>query len=150
MKVSASLALRLCPAYHQFNLQRRRKACRHNFHRFAQPSLLLTIFCSPGLATKPSKHRLDLRRGAGSAGESSPTTAGLGTAGFFFPLLKLVLGMGGSPSIRQQGGYNNGCLRLFWSRCVCWLRTISLWRRIGSLSLSRVVSLGWRRIGLPW
>ena len=38
--------------------------------------------------------------------------AGLGTAGFFFPLLKLVLGMGGSPSLRQQGGYNNGCLRL--------------------------------------
>jgi hypothetical protein len=30
------------------------------------------------------------------------TTAGLGLAGFFFPLLKPMLRMGGQPAIRQQ------------------------------------------------
>ena len=32
-----------------------------------------------------------------------PTTAGLGLAGFFFPLLQPMLGMVGQPTIRQQG-----------------------------------------------
>ena len=48
-----------------------------------------------------SQHRL--------LGDSNPTcgpfaaTPGLGFTGFFFPLLKPMLGMGGHPAIRQQG-----------------------------------------------
>jgi hypothetical protein len=32
-----------------------------------------------------------------------PTATGLGFTGFFFPLFKPMLGMGGNPAIRQQG-----------------------------------------------
>jgi hypothetical protein len=32
-----------------------------------------------------------------------PTTTGLSFAGFFFPLLKPVLGVDGHPAVRQQG-----------------------------------------------
>ena len=37
-----------------------------------------------------------------------PAATGLGFAGFFFPLLKPVLGMGGHPAIRQQSFQGSG------------------------------------------
>jgi hypothetical protein len=39
--------------------------------------------------------------GGKAASGPFPTTAGLGFAGFFFPLLKPVLGIGGNPAIWQ-------------------------------------------------
>ena len=50
-------------------------------------------------------------------GDGDPTcgpftaAAGLGLAGFFFPLLKPVLGMGGQPAIRQQSFQGGGVAR---------------------------------------
>jgi hypothetical protein len=41
--------------------------------------------------------------GGDAAGGPFPLAAGLSLAGFFFPLLKPVLGMGGHPAVRQQG-----------------------------------------------
>ncbi len=37
-----------------------------------------------------------------------PAATGLGLAGFFFPLLKPVLGMGSHPPVRQQGFQRGG------------------------------------------
>jgi len=39
--------------------------------------------------------------GGGAAGDPFVAATGLGFAGFFFPLLKPVLGIGGNPAIWQ-------------------------------------------------
>jgi hypothetical protein len=44
-----------------------------------------------------------LRRNQSPAGNPPPAATGLSLAGFFFSLLKPVLGMGGQPAVRQQG-----------------------------------------------
>ena len=58
------------------------------------------------LALKPigydSESHWSLGNG-GTAGGPFPATSRLGFTGFFFPLLKPVLEMGGQPTIRQQG-----------------------------------------------
>jgi len=48
-----------------------------------------------------------LASGGGTAGGPFAAATGLGFAGFFFPLLKPVLGMGGQPAIWQQGFQGN-------------------------------------------
>ncbi len=51
---------------------------------------------------RPSESRRYLR-GGGATGNAFSAATGLGFAGFFFPLLQPMLGMGGHPAIRQQG-----------------------------------------------
>ena len=57
----------------------------------------------PWCAINRPRKRQGLRRRGGAARGPLAATTGLGFAGFFFPLLKPVLGMGGNPAIRQQG-----------------------------------------------
>ncbi len=54
-------------------------------------------------APHPSRNRVHLRGGGCPASDPFPTAAGLGFAGFFFPLLQPMFGMVGQPAIRQQG-----------------------------------------------
>ena len=54
----------------------------------------------------PVYHRL--LDGGKAAGRPFAATVDLSLAGFFFPLFKPVLGMGGHPAIRQQGLQGKG------------------------------------------
>ena len=68
---------------------------------FEQTQRALILSRTPVAGKSPWKSHL--LGGGKPAGGPFPTTTGLGFAGFFFPLFKPTLGMGGHPAIRQQG-----------------------------------------------